>query len=59
MQILYLDADYVHEIRLVLLPLFPFSWELMRGEGKFHADYQLCFLLAVLNVLRDVRLLRN
>ena len=34
MLILYSDADYVHENTIVLLPIFPSPWEIMRGEGK-------------------------
>ena len=49
-------ADYVYEHTVVLLPIFPSSWEMMRGEGKFHAVLiEQCFLLTVLNVLKVVR----
>ena len=33
MPILYFDAGYVYE-NIVLLPIFPSPWEIMRGEGK-------------------------
>ena len=34
MLILYFDADYVYENAVVLLPIFPSPWKIIRGEGK-------------------------
>ena len=34
MPILYFDADYVYENTVVLLPIFPSPWTIMRGERE-------------------------
>ena len=47
----------MHENIVVLLPVFPSPWEIIRGEGKFHTILiEQWFLVTILNVLKTMSL---